>query len=124
MLEHFGESRAIEILYEDFGCYFDDSLVFTNEFNKKVINNYEDVINLIAMKHASIQEIEYLLNEMNFWHLQNEPVADVVVDEDKIKREGLTLKNNLDKNTHKKIDEKLFYKTNNSLDSFNHNEVI
>jgi len=51
-------------------------------------------------------------------------IANECVYNDNIPVEGLTLKYSLDENTHKKLDEELFYKTNNNLDSFNHNEVI
>ena len=38
--------------------------------------------------------------------------------------EGLTLKYTLNENAHKKLDEELFYKINNNLTSFQHNEII
>ena len=38
--------------------------------------------------------------------------------------EGLTIMYKLDRDTHKKLDEELFYNTNNNLTNFVHNELI
>ena len=38
--------------------------------------------------------------------------------------EGLTIMYKLDSDTHKTLDEELFYNTNNNLTNFVHNEVI
>ena len=51
-------------------------------------------------------------------------VANECVENDRIPVEGLTLLYKLSADTHKKLDEELFYKTNNNIGEFNHNEVI
>ena len=51
-------------------------------------------------------------------------IANECVDNDIISTEGLTIGYKLDKETHKKLDEELFYNTNNNLTNFVHNEVI
>ena len=37
---------------------------------------------------------------------------------------GLHVLYKLDEETHKKLDEELFYKINNSIEAFKHNEII
>lgn len=51
-------------------------------------------------------------------------IATECVQNEIIPIEGLTLKYRLDKTSHRHLDEELFYKTNNNLASFQHNEVI
>ena len=51
-------------------------------------------------------------------------IANECVENEMIPTEGLTLMYKLDSNTHKKLDEELFYNTNNNLTNFVHNEVI
>ena len=51
-------------------------------------------------------------------------IANECVDNDIIPTEGLTISYKLDGATHKKLDEELFYNTNNNLTNFVHNEVI
>ena len=51
-------------------------------------------------------------------------IANECVKNEVIPVEGLTLKYTLDKTSHQDLDEELFYKTNNNLASFQHNEVI
>ncbi len=51
-------------------------------------------------------------------------IAHECVENERIPVEGLTLTYNLDSIAHKKLDEELFYKINNDLPSFQHNEVI
>lgn len=51
-------------------------------------------------------------------------IAHECVENERIPVEGLTLTYNLDSIAHKKLDEELFYKTNNNKSSFEHNEVI
>ncbi len=51
-------------------------------------------------------------------------IANECVDNDIISTDGLTISYNLDIDTHKKLDEELFYNTNNNLTNFVHNEVI
>lgn len=51
-------------------------------------------------------------------------IANECVDNDVIQTEGLTIMYKLDPVTHKKLDEELFYNTNNSLTNFVHNQVI
>ncbi len=51
-------------------------------------------------------------------------IANECVDNDIISTDGLTISYKLDIDTHKKLDEELFYNTNNNLTNFVHNEVI
>lgn len=51
-------------------------------------------------------------------------IANECVDNETIPTEGLTLMYYLDTKTHKHLDEELFYKTNNNLNSFQHNNEI
>jgi len=56
-----------------------------------------------------------------------EKVLEIVnecVENENIPIEGLTLMYKLDSDTHKKLDEELFYNTNNNLTNFVHNELI
>jgi len=51
-------------------------------------------------------------------------IANECVENEVIPIEGLTLKYRLDKTSHQHLDQELFYKTNNNLASFQHNEII
>ena len=51
-------------------------------------------------------------------------IAKECVENEVIPVEGLTLTYALDKKSHRHLDEELFYKTNNNLTNFIHNEVI
>ncbi len=51
-------------------------------------------------------------------------IANECVSNETIPTEGLTLMYFLDGKTHRHLDEELFYKTNNSLNSFQHNKEI
>ena len=51
-------------------------------------------------------------------------IATECVSNEKIHSENLTLLYKLDEETHKKLDEELFYKINNSIEAFKHNEII
>jgi len=51
-------------------------------------------------------------------------VAGELIDNDNIPKEWLTITYKLDKDTHRKLDEELFYKTNNNLSNFKHNKTI
>ncbi len=51
-------------------------------------------------------------------------IANECVDNDIISTDGLTISYKLDEKTHKKLDEELFYNTNNNITNFIHNEVI
>jgi len=51
-------------------------------------------------------------------------IANECVENERIPVEDLTIHYKLDVDTHKKLDEELFYKTNNNIGEFNHNEVI
>jgi len=51
-------------------------------------------------------------------------IANECVENENIPIEGLTLMYKLDSDTHKKLDEELFYNTNNNLTNFVHNELI
>ncbi len=51
-------------------------------------------------------------------------VAGELLDNDNIPKEGLTITYSLNKDTHRKLDEELFYKTNNNLSNFKHNKTI
>ena len=51
-------------------------------------------------------------------------MANECVQNDRIPIEGLTIVYKLDEDSHKKLDEELFYKINNDLPAFQHNEVI
>ena len=51
-------------------------------------------------------------------------ISNECVENENIPIEGLTLMYKLDRNTHKKLDEELFYNTNNNLTNFVHNELI
>lgn len=51
-------------------------------------------------------------------------IASEVVENENIPNENLTIKYSLDKETHRKLDEELFYNTNNNLTNFKHNKTI
>ena len=51
-------------------------------------------------------------------------MANECVQNDRIPIEGLTIVYKLDEDSHKKLDEELFYKINNDISSFQHNEII
>ena len=51
-------------------------------------------------------------------------IANECVQNELIETKGLTMVYKLDKNTHLKLDEELFYNTNNNLSNFIHNEII
>ena len=51
-------------------------------------------------------------------------IANECVNNDIIITDGLTISYKLDEETHKKLDEELFYNTNNNIINFIHNEVI
>lgn len=51
-------------------------------------------------------------------------IANECVENELIPTENLTISYKLDKNTHRKLDEELFYNTNNNLTNFVHNDLI
>ena len=51
-------------------------------------------------------------------------IANECVENEVIPVDGLTLTYALDEQSHRHLDEELFYKTNNNNSSFSHNEVI
>lgn len=51
-------------------------------------------------------------------------IANECVENEMIPTEGLTIMYKLDSDIHRKLDEELFYNTNNNLTNFVHNEVI
>jgi hypothetical protein len=51
-------------------------------------------------------------------------IASEIVENENIPVENLTVVYKLDKDTHRSLDEELFYKTNNSLSKFKHNKTI
>jgi hypothetical protein len=51
-------------------------------------------------------------------------IATECIANEKIPSEDLTLLYKLDKELHKKLDEELFYKINNNIEAFKHNEII
>jgi len=51
-------------------------------------------------------------------------IANECVENESIPTEGLTIQYKLDEEVHKKLDEELFYNTNNNLTNFIHNNVI
>lgn len=51
-------------------------------------------------------------------------IANECVENELIPTEGLTIQYKLDEEVHKKLDEELFYNTNNNLTNFIHNNVI
>ena len=51
-------------------------------------------------------------------------IANECVENEIIPTEGLTIQYKLDSEVHKKLDEELFYNTNNNLTNFIHNNVI
>jgi len=51
-------------------------------------------------------------------------VAKECVANDKIPLEGLKIVYQLEEEIHKQLDQELFYKINNNISSFEHNEVI
>jgi hypothetical protein len=51
-------------------------------------------------------------------------IAAECVENDRIPIEGLKMVYKLDESTHKKLDEELFYKINNNITAFHHNEII
>jgi hypothetical protein len=51
-------------------------------------------------------------------------IANECVENESIPTEGLTIQYKLDAEVHKKLDEELFYNTNNNLTNFIHNNVI
>jgi len=51
-------------------------------------------------------------------------IATECVNNEVIPVDGLTLNCTLDEESHKNLDEELFYKTNNNLSSFSHKDVI
>jgi len=51
-------------------------------------------------------------------------IANACVENEKIPIEGLKIVYKLEEDIHKKLDEELFYKINNDITSFQHNEII
>jgi hypothetical protein len=51
-------------------------------------------------------------------------IARELLENDNIPKEGLSVSYKLDKDAHRKLDEELFYRTNNSLTKFKHNKTI
>ena len=51
-------------------------------------------------------------------------IAGEIIDNDNITKEGLTISYAIDKDSHRKLDEELFYKTNNNQSAFKHNKTI
>jgi hypothetical protein len=51
-------------------------------------------------------------------------IANECIENPLIPTEGLTLIYKLDSDTHMKLDEELFYNTNNNLINFEHNKLI
>lgn len=51
-------------------------------------------------------------------------IANECVNNELIPTDGLSIVYKLDKETHKKLDEELFYNTNNNLTNFVHNDLI
>ena len=51
-------------------------------------------------------------------------IAGELIDNDNIPKEGLTISYTIAKDIHRKLDEELFYKTNNNLSQFRHNKTI
>lgn len=51
-------------------------------------------------------------------------IANECVENELIPTENLTISYKLDKDTHRKLDEELFYNTNNNLTNFIHNDLI
>jgi hypothetical protein len=51
-------------------------------------------------------------------------IAREVLENENIPKDNLTIFYKLNKDIHRKLDEELFYKTNNSLKNFKHNKTI
>lgn len=51
-------------------------------------------------------------------------IANECVESELMPTENLTISYKLDKDTHRKLDEELFYNTNNNLTNFVHNDLI
>jgi hypothetical protein len=51
-------------------------------------------------------------------------IANECIENPLIPTEGLTIMYKLDSDTHRKLDEELFYNTNNNLTNFEHNKFI
>ena len=51
-------------------------------------------------------------------------IANECVENEVIETNGLTIMYKLDEKTHKKLDQELFYNTNNNLNNFTHNDLI
>lgn len=51
-------------------------------------------------------------------------IANECIGNELIPTENLTITYKLDKEIHKKLDEELFYNTNNNLNNFIHNDLI
>lgn len=51
-------------------------------------------------------------------------IANRCIEDDIIQNEDLTITYKLDREIHKKLDEELFYRKNNDLSDFVHNEII
>lgn len=51
-------------------------------------------------------------------------IANECIENELIPTENLTIKYKLDKDTHRKLDEELFYNTNNNISNFMHNDLI
>jgi hypothetical protein len=51
-------------------------------------------------------------------------IAREVLENENIPKDNLTISYKLNKDIHRKLDEELFYKTNNSLSNFKHNKTI
>jgi len=91
MIEHYNESIVISILYEDIGCFLDNSLPETHEASDLVLYDYEDALNYIVMYTKDINFFECLLKEMFYWGKDKEEKAipvdeDITGEDDNIKR--------------------------------------
>ena len=94
LIEHWDEKSLINLLYEDFGCYVDDSLPEENmsdELRRTILYDYEDVLNFLIMSVNSIDLFEYLFKEIKYWGDNKEikVVEDVIPNNDKIREQML-----------------------------------
>ena len=93
MMEHFSTQTFEDILYEDFGCYFDDSLAEDHELRNNIIYDYQDAIHLLIMRYP-LDYFEYILKEIHYWGDEEKKMTSVdeiegLLNEEQIKREML-----------------------------------
>ena len=87
-IEHFNEESLSNILYEDFGIYFDNSIPEGHELRDNILFDYEDALHVLILNVNHIESFVYILEETEYWGSKEEmpAVEEITGEDDNIKK--------------------------------------